>query len=249
MYIIKNFGLYDKNKQLEILNCFKMDGQLLFQHIMPSIKWIEKQYLEQVKEEYLQDFIIDMRYYYDKNLKNEIIESIKDILVRWSGYSSLDDIENVKQKLYNECIQNQFNNLPEDLLNRIKEIVLVSLYEKNIDRDEENFVNQRKSFQCNYFIDDDGEYEIEHDIVIWYKPICKEEYLYAMEIDSFYRAIVLEENKHYKDWQYAFAYYESAEDYDLIIFTQNESEIDELILERIKAIDDEILKNLTLIVS
>lgn len=81
IYKIIHFGLLDKKQQIDILECFKKEKEvLIFQHFILDVDSIDEESKKYQKEIYYEDFCQDFIYFYDVKLKQEIENKIKEIL-------------------------------------------------------------------------------------------------------------------------------------------------------------------------
>ncbi|NOW91208.1 hypothetical protein BCD91_003231 [Clostridium beijerinckii] len=250
MYNIRHFGLLDKESQLEILECFiKDDEDLLFQHNgRDQIKEedITYEYIISERDDYFDYFCKDLWFYYDETLKEEIEDKVKKILFESIyGKNYIYDLykrNKIEEKLYKDLKDDDLD-IDDEVLEKIKNIIYIESYNNNYDKVEEEFVSQREIFINNSYINEEGEKSIEGTMK-WYKPQNKEECLHAMEKEIFYVCIALKRGSSFEEHSYALAYYETAEDYDLMIFEKNEDDFKNVVINKIKVKNPEIAKNI-----
>lgn len=250
MYNISHFGLLDQESQLEILECFiKNDEDLLFQHYVKNKIQEEDMtddYIISERDDYFDDFCKGGWFYYDNALKEEIENKVKKILFE-SIYGKnntydLDKRNEIEEKLYKELKDDDLD-IDYDILEKIKNIIYIESYNNNYDKVEHEFICKREIFSNITGICEDGEYSTQ-GLIIWYKPQNKEEYLHAMKQEVFYVCIALKRGSSFEEYSYALAYYETAEDYDLVIFENNEDDFQNGVLNKIKSKNPEIANNI-----
>ncbi|OOM15983.1 hypothetical protein [Clostridium saccharobutylicum] len=250
MYNISHFGLLDQESQLEILECFiKNDEDLLFQHNgRDPIKEedITYEYIISERDDYFEYFCQDVWFYYDDALKEEIENKVKKILFESIyGKNNIYDLEKrneIEERLFKDLKDDDLD-IEDEVLEKIKNIIYIESYNNNYDKVEEEFVSQRELFINNSYIDEEGKKSIEGTMK-WYKPKNKEEYLHAMKQEVFYVCIALKRGSSFEEYLYALAYYETAEDYDLMIFENNEDDFKNVVLNKIKSKNPEIINNI-----
>ncbi|WP_238918572.1 hypothetical protein [Clostridium sp. YIM B02555] len=65
-----------------------------------------------------------------------------------------------------------------------------------------------------------------------------------MKAEVFYVCIALKRGSDFEEYSYALAYYETAEDYDLMIFEKNEDDFKNVVLKKIEVKNPEIAENI-----
>lgn len=221
MYVIKQFGLLNKEEQLGVLECFKKEGQdLIIQHYGISTISDDDIFNDDIRsqiEDYYEAYCMDIIYYYDEKLKFKIDEKIKNILWEAQKESNVDKSEKLKSKLLDDLKAGNVLNLNNTVLYNIKKLVYLEIHNNNYDRKVEEFISKRKVFSNNTVIFEDGKHSTEAEIV-WYKPQNRAEYLYALNLEGIYTCIVLSPNESFEKFSYALVYNETEVNYDLIIF-------------------------------
>ncbi len=250
MYNIRHFGLLDQESQLEILECFIEDDEdLLFQHNgRDPIKEedITYEYIISERDDNFEYFCQDTFFYYDKTVKEDIEKKVKKILFESIyGKNDIYDLEKrneIEEKLFKDLKDDELD-IEDEVLKKIKNIIYIENYNNNYDKVEEEFVSQREAFTNNSYINEEGKKSIVGTMK-WYKPQNKEEYLHAMKQEIFYACIALKRGSSFEEYSYALAYYETAEDYDLMIFENNDEDLKNVVLNKIKAKNPKVIKNI-----
>ncbi|AGF57421.1 hypothetical protein B0P06_004280 [Clostridium saccharoperbutylacetonicum] len=250
MYNISHFGLLDNESQLEILECFiKDDEDLLFQHyIRNKIKEDDITSEEAIEEidDFFDEYCKDLLFYYDKTVKDNIEEKVKKILFESIyGKDDIRDLEKrnkIEEKLFKELKDDDLD-IDDKVLEKIKNTIYIESYNNNYDKVEEEFVCKREKFSNNIWIWEDG-VQRSDGVTSWYKPQSKEEYLHAMKLEVFYGVIVLKKDINFEEYSYALAYYETAEDYDLMIFEKNEDDFKNVVIKKIEVKNLEVARNI-----
>lgn len=65
-----------------------------------------------------------------------------------------------------------------------------------------------------------------------------------MKMEVFYVCIALKRGSSFEEYSYALAYYKTAEDYDLMIFENNDDDFQNVVLNKIKVKNPEIASNI-----
>ncbi|NRT35269.1 hypothetical protein BJV38_002145 [Clostridium beijerinckii] len=250
MYNIRHFGLLDQESQLEILECFIEEGEvILFQHnVRNKIKEedMTSEYIIEERDDFFDEYCQGLFFYYDETVKEEIEKKVKKILFESiCGKNNICNLEKqdvIEEKLFKDLKDDNLD-IDDEVLEKIKNTIFIESYNNNYDKVEEEFVCKREIFSNNSWIWEDA-VQTTKESTRWYKPQNKEEYLHAMKQEIFYGCVALKSGSNFEEYSYALTYYETAEDYDLMIFEKNEKDFKNVVLNKIKAKNPEIANNI-----
>ena len=243
MYIIKNIGRLTKEKQIEIIKSFKeRDEEIFFPYCVPQFEGLsqnEKEILvEQSMEFYSEDYFNKWIFMYE-GVQDAIYKKIEKIVRNYLK----DKKENDFDSLMNNISCGNLEGFDKKTIYAIKYAITYEIIENNYDKRRFEQMKKRKIFKNHYMFDQTGRYDSEGQ-VWWYniEDESNENVWNRIFSSAESDMIVADINKSFDDYSYALVYVESAEDYDLLIYTNKDREFEQRIKPKIEKINSDIVK-------
>lgn len=211
---IEKFGSLSANQKLNILKS-ELGGEeiLLFQYYEIGDNGSASQEdIDEIFEYYCDDII----YYYISDAKLKIEKEILKELVK----ETKD--EEAAQKLFLQIKETKEISPSIDIsLDTIKKIIFYGIRNYNINWKEYNYVLDRLYEKSNWILDEEGK-KIDEIGAIWYQPKNQEEYLNILKNFPLFSCVSIRNGKKINNFSYGYIIQETAEDYDLLIYKNEE---------------------------
>lgn len=216
MYIIKNVGFVNLDKEYGIVNSLKMESEsLVFQRCDTKISELTNESYNELKEEYFEGYCYDtigLRFEEHMQIKFSIAKFLIDNKILQDthpmGMNNADEY-------FKKMVDNHFNMYTYEVIDKIKDIIMEIAYctETSYKKD---FINERIIFKNNYYLDEEGMNKVGFTN-IWYKPYNKDEILYAMKEEAIYAGLIINTKNQFDYSATSFCKIETDNDYDLYI--------------------------------
>ncbi len=155
-------------------------------------------------------------YYYNSDTKLKIEKEILKELVKESKN------EETAQKLFLQIKKTKRISSSINIsLDNIKKIVFHGIEKYNIDLQEYNYVLDRLYERSKWILDEEGK-RIDEIGAIWYQPKNQEEYLTILKNSSLFSCVSIRNGEKLNNFSYGYVIQETAEDYDLLIYKNEE---------------------------
>lgn len=211
---IEKFGSLSVNQKLNILkNELKEEDILLFQYYeIGDNSNVSQEDIDETFEYYCDDII----YYYNSDTKLKIEKEILKELIKETKE------EKAAQKLFLQIKETKNINPSIDMsLDNIKKIIFHGIRNYNINWQEYNYVIDRLYEKSNWILDEEGK-RIDEIGAIWYQPKSQEEYLDILKKFPLFSCVSLRNGEKLNNFSYGYVIQETAEDYDLLIYKNEE---------------------------
>ena len=214
---IEKFGSLSVNQKLSVLkDKLGEDEILLFQYYeIGDNSNVSQEDIDETFEYYCDDII----YYYNSDTKLKIEKEILKELVKESKN------EEMAQKLFLQIKKTKRISSSINIsLDNIKKIVFHGIEKYNIDLKEYNYVLDRLYERSKWILDEEGK-RIDEIGAIWYQPKNQEEYLTILKSFPLFSCISIRNGEALNNFSYGYVIQETAEDYDLLIYKNEECKI------------------------
>ena len=214
---IEKFGSLSVNQKLSVLkDKLGEDEILLFQYYeIGDNSNVSQEDIDETFEYYCDDII----YYYNSDTKLKIEKEILKELVKESKN------EEMAQKLFLQIKKTKRISSSINIsLDNIKKIVFHGIEKYNIDLQEYNYVLDRLYERSKWILDEEGK-RIDEIGAIWYQPKNQEEYLTILKSFPLFSCISIRNGEALNNFSYGYVIQETAEDYDLLIYKNEECKI------------------------
>lgn len=214
---IEKFGSLSVNQKLSVLkDKLGEDEILLFQYYeIGDNSNVSQEDIDETFEYYCDDII----YYYNSDAKLKIEKEILKELVKESKN------EETAQKLFLQIKKTKRISSSINIsLDNIKKIVFHGIEKYNIDLQEYNYVLDRLYERSKWILDEEGK-RIDEIGAIWYQPKNQEEYLTILKNSSLFSCVSIRNGEKLNNFSYGYVIQETAEDYDLLIYKNEECKI------------------------
>ncbi len=211
---IEKFGSLSVNQKLSVLkDKLGEDEILLFQYYeIGDNSNVSQEDIDETFEYYCDDII----YYYNSDAKLKIEKEILKELVKESKN------EETAQKLFLQIKKTKRISSSINIsLDNIKKIVFHGIEKYNIDLQEYNYVLDRLYERSKWILDEEGK-RIDEIGAIWYQPKNQEEYLTILKNSSLFSCVSIRNGEKLNNFSYGYVIQETAEDYDLLIYKNEE---------------------------
>lgn len=211
---VEKFGILSVNQKLSILEDELGEEEiLLFQYYeIGDNSNVSQEDIDETFEYYCDDII----YYYNSDAKLKIEKEILKELVKESKN------EETAQKLFLQIKKTKRISSSINIsLDNIKKIVFHGIEKYNIDLQEYNYVLDRLYERSKWILDEEGK-RIDEIGAIWYQPKNQEEYLTILKNSSLFSCVSIRNGEKLNNFSYGYVIQETAEDYDLLIYKNEE---------------------------
>ena len=211
---IEKFGSLSVNQKLSVLKDKLGENEiLLFQYYeIGDNSNVSQEDIDETFEYYCDDII----YYYNSDAKLKIEKEILKELVKESKN------EETAQKLFLQIKKTKRISSSINIsLDNIKKIVFHGIEKYNIDLQEYNYVLDRLYERSKWILDEEGK-RIDEIGAIWYQPKNQEEYLTILKNSSLFSCVSIRNGEALNNFSYGYVIQETAEDYDLLIYKNEE---------------------------
>ena len=211
---IEKFGSLSVNQKLSVLkDKLGEDEILLFQYYeIGDNSNVSQEDIDETFEYYCDDII----YYYNSDAKLKIEKEILKELVKESKN------EETAQKLFLQIKKaKRISSSINISLDNIKKIVFHGIEKYNIDLQEYNYVLDRLYERSKWILDEEGK-RIDEIGAIWYQPKNQEEYLTILKSFPLFSCVSIRNGEKLNNFSYGYVIQETAEDYDLLIYKNEE---------------------------
>ncbi len=211
---IEKFGSLSVNQKLSVLKDKLGENEiLLFQYYeIGDNSNVSQEDIDETFEYYCDDII----YYYNSDAKLKIEKEILKELVKESKN------EETAQKLFLQIKKTKRISSSINIsLDNIKKIVFHGIEKYNIDLQEYNYVLDRLYERSKWILDEEGK-RIDEIGAIWYQPKNQEEYLTILKNSSLFSCVSIRNGEKLNNFSYGYVIQETAEDYDLLIYKNEE---------------------------
>ena len=211
---IEKFGSLSVNQKLSVLkDKLGEDEILLFQYYeIGDNSNVSQEDIDETFEYYCDDII----YYYNSDAKLKIEKEILKELVKESKN------EETAQKLFLQIKKTKRISSSINIsLDNIKKIVFHGIEKYNIDLQEYNYVLDRLYERSKWILNEEGK-RIDEIGAIWYQPKNQEEYLTILKSFPLFSCISIRNGEALNNFSYGYVIQETAEDYDLLIYKNEE---------------------------
>lgn len=211
---IEKFGSLSANQKLNILKSeLEEEEILLFQYYEIGDNGSASQEdIDEIFEYYCDDII----YYYISDAKLKIEKEILKELAK----ETKD--EEAAQKLFLQIKEAKKISPSIDIsLDTIKKIIFYGIRNYNVNWQEYNYVLDRLYEKSNWILDKEGK-RIDELGAIWYQPKNQEEYLNILKNFPLFSCVSIRNGKKINDFSCGYIIQETAEDYDLFIYKNEE---------------------------
>ena len=211
---VEKFGILSVNQKLSILEDELGEEEiLLFQYYeIGDNSNVSQEDIDETFEYYCDDII----YYYNSDAKLKIEKEILKELVKESKN------EETAQKLFLQIKKTKRISSSINIsLDNIKKIVFHGIEKYNIDLKEYNYVLDRLYERSKWILDEEGK-RIDEIGAIWYQPKNQEEYLTILKNSSLFSCVSIRNGEKLNNFSYGYVIQETAEDYDLLIYKNEE---------------------------
>ncbi len=211
---IEKFGSLSVNQKLSVLkDKLGEDEILLFQYYeIGDNSNVSQEDIDETFKYYCDDII----YYYNSDTKLKIEKEILKELVKESKN------EEMAQKLFLQIKKTKRISSSINIsLDNIKKIVFHGIEKYNIDLQEYNYVLDRLYERSKWILDEEGK-RIDEIGAIWYQPKNQEEYLTILKNSSLFSCVSIRNGEKLNNFSYGYVIQETAEDYDLLIYKNEE---------------------------
>ena len=211
---IEKFGSLSVNQKLSVLkDKLGEDEILLFQYYeIGDNSNVSQEDIDETFKYYCDDII----YYYNSDTKLKIEKEILKELVKESKN------EEMAQKLFLQIKKTKRISSSINIsLDNIKKIVFHGIEKYNIDLQEYNYVLDRLYERSKWILDEEGK-RIDEIGAIWYQPKNQEEYLTILKSFPLFSCVSIRNGEKINDFSYGYVIQETAEDYDLLIYKNEE---------------------------
>ena len=211
---IEKFGSLSVNQKLSVLKDKLGENEiLLFQYYeIGDNSNVSQEDIDETFEYYCDDII----YYYNSDAKLKIEKEILKELVKESKN------EETAQKLFLQIKKTKRISSSINIsLDNIKKIVFHGIEKYNIDLQEYNYVLDRLYERSKWILNEEGK-RIDEIGAIWYQPKNQEEYLTILKSFPLFSCISIRNGEALNNFSYGYVIQETAEDYDLLIYKNEE---------------------------
>ncbi len=211
---IEKFGSLSASQKLNFLkNELGNEEVLLFQYYETGNNANMPQ--EDIDEtfEYYCDGIV---YYYNSDAKLKIEKEILKELAK-----ETKDKKTARKLFLQMKKTKKISSSISISLDNIKKIIFQGIKKYNIDLQEYNYVLDRLYERSKWILDEEGK-RIDEIGAIWYQPKNQEEYLTILKSFPLFSCVSIRNGEKINDFSYGYVIQETAEDYDLLIYKNEE---------------------------
>ncbi|WP_315077938.1 hypothetical protein [uncultured Clostridium sp.] len=245
MYIIRAFGMLSREEQVKILKAFEsQDEEMFFPYFVPGLGEQTPEEIEclveEVSEDFSKDYFEKTYYVYDevKLVINKKIEKLISDYLENNIVTKVDSIEKLKDSVRQGDLQNVDKKVAHD----IKHTIGYELLLNNYDKKEYEEMKKRKVFENTVMFDEQGRHYEDDEIIWWYSLKNTEDLWNEIMRVCGKSIIVADKNKPFDLHSYALVYVETANDYDLLIYTKKNTEFEKIVVPKIVEINRDIVK-------
>ena len=220
-YIIKDIENYTLKHEYDILASLRKDDEsIIFHRCDTKLSELTVEEYQSEKEEFFEYFCDDILAL-DKKESAKIKQEVLKIILH-SKKTYKDNI--ISDKYYEKLKEIKFDILETSIIEKIKEVILKVAFNSPTAFKRE-FVHDRIIYTNDYYLDEEWLEKTDYTN-IWYSPKTEEEVIYAMEKEVHYAEIIINICDKFDKFAYSFAKVETADNFDLHIFTQEKQKID-----------------------
>ena len=211
---VEKFGILSVNQKLSILEDELGEEEiLLFQYYeIGDNSNVSQEDIDETFEYYCDDII----YYYNSDAKLKIEKEILKELVK-----ETKDEETARKLFLQIKKAKRISSSISISLDNIKKIVFHGIKKYNINLREYNYVLDRLYERSKWILDEEGK-RIDEIGAIWYQPKNQEEYLTILKNSSLFSCVSIRNGEKLNNFSYGYVIQETAEDYDLLIYKNEE---------------------------
>ena len=211
---IEKFGSLSVNQKLSVLkDKLGEDEILLFQYYeIGDNSNVSQEDIDETFEYYCDDMI----YYYNSDVKSKIEKEILKELAK-----ETKDEETARKLFLQIKKAKRISSSISISLDNIKKIVFHGIKKYNINLREYNYVLDRLYERSKWILDEEGK-RIDEIGAIWYQPKNQEEYLTILKNSSLFSCVSIRNGEKLNNFSYGYVIQETAEDYDLLIYKNEE---------------------------
>ena len=167
----------------------------------------------------LENYCDDLIHYYNPQLHLEIDQAVLSELMK--DVSFLAEMEQnmvLAKELFRKMKEGDCRGISEETMETIKNIVFNNLVKYNLNDQFYNFVMERMYGSSQWILDERGKV-LEAGGAIWYRPRNKDEYLYVLKKNSLFSCVSIVDGENLESFSLGYVAQESADNYNLLIFS------------------------------